>query len=312
MVAAIKLREGYDFEEELEKIKDHCQRSLASNQRPSFFFEIDDFPRSAAGKIQKAKVKELVLAKFGLKDEEQKSPAVRQAEEPVKKKLMVTSKVRRDIERPSKELIKRIGGFPTSIISDCLNRLRVMDNRIQPVVRGRPFAGPAFTVEEVEGGNLMSHIALELIQSGDVLVIDAKGAITRSCWGGLQTYAAKEREVSGIVIFGSIRDYEEIAEYDIPVYAAGVSPGGPLKGWGGFVNYPISCGGVPVLPGDVVVGDDDGVVVVPPDFLEEILSYCEERIKREEKWYKGVEQGVSTIDTVGLRESVKKLDIEFL
>ncbi|MFC1717385.1 RraA family protein, partial [Candidatus Poribacteria bacterium] len=145
-----------------------------------------------------------------------------------------------------------------------------------------------------------------------VLVIDAKGTTTRSCWGGLQTYAAKEREVSGIVIFGSVRDYQEIAEYDIPVYAAGVSPGGPLKGWGGFVNYPISCGGVPVLPGDVVVGDDDGIVVVPPDFLEEILPYCEERIKREEKWYKDVEQGISTIETVGLRENVEKLDIEFL
>ena len=114
------------------------------------------------------------------------------------------------------------------------------------------------------------------------------------------------------IIFGTVRDYQEIVKCDIPVYAIGVSPGGPLKGWSGFINYPISCGGVPVLPGDVIVGDDDGIVVVPSEFLEEVLSYCEERIKREEGWFKDVEKGISTLDTVGLRENVERLGIEFL
>ena len=312
VAAAIKFKESYTYKEEIKEIEKLCQQNLAPNQRPSFFFEIEEFPRSTAGKVQKSKVKELILTKLGLKSEEEKAAIATTEEKPIKKKLMVVAKVRRNIRRPPRELIEKIKKFPASIISDCLNRLRVMDSCIKPLVRGRPFAGPAFTVEEVEGGNLMSHIALEIIQPDDILVIDAKGTTTRSCWGGLQTYAAKLRGVAGIIIFGTVRDYQEIVKCDIPVYAIGVSPGGPLKGWSGFINYPISCGGVPVLPGDVIVGDDDGIVVVPSEFLEEVLSYCEERIKREEGWFKDVEKGISTLDTVGLRENVERLGIEFL
>ena len=86
----------------------------------------------------------------------------------------------------------------------------------------------------------------------------------------------------------------------------GCSPGGPLKGWGGFVNYPISCGGVPVLPGDVIVGDDDGVVVIPQEFLPEIIPFCQMRISREKKWFEDIKNGKSTIDTVGSNLSPDK------
>lgn len=225
---------------------------------------------------------------------------------------MHKARIKRNINRPDSGLIKELGQYPTSIISDSINRLGVMSSQIGPIVRGRPFCGPAVTVEETEGGNLMSHAALELLQPGDVMVIDAKAAKTRSCWGGLQTYMAQKKGAKAVVVNGLVRDYEDIKNYKISVYACGISPAGPLKRWGGHINYPVSCAGVVVSAGDVVAGDDDGVVVVPAAYLNETIAVCKQRKAKEKEWFKKVGEGQPTLDVVGLRSMLEELGIEYL
>jgi regulator of RNase E activity RraA len=226
-------------------------------------------------------------------------------------KTALSGRVRQVFPRHSSEVVSAMGEYPTSIVSDCMNRMGVMDGIVSPVVRGRPFCGPALTVEEVEGGNLMSHIALDLAQAGDAIVIDAKGITSRAAWGGVQTLMAEKREVGGIVINGALRDYEDIRNGKMPIYAIGTSPGGPHKGWSGNVNHSISCAGVTVNAGDLVVADDDGVVVVPFDLVEEILPLCAERKKIEDEWISRVRNGEATLDVVGLRSKLGSFGIDF-
>jgi len=309
IVAVLRMKKGVNFEKETEKIKEFCKVNLSSVQIPNHFFEIEELPKSPTGKIQKYKIKNMLLAKMkfsSLSDKE-----IGQSQSSPNNLFMVVSKVKTEVERPAKDVIEAFKSFSTSIISDCFNRLRVM-NGIKPLVKGRHFVGSAFTVEEVEGGNLMSHIALEHICAGDVLVIDGKGVTSRSCWGGLQTKCAEKKKVAAIVINGVVRDFNEIENSRIPVYCLGTSSAGPLKGWGGFINFPIACSGVPVLPGDIVVGDDDGVVVIPQEFAKEVLGYCKERLKKEEKWLQRIGEGEKTRDIVGLNEIIKRLNIQFL
>jgi len=309
IVAVLRMQKGINFEKETEKIKEFCKTNLSLVQMPTHFFEIEELPKSPTGKIQKYKIKNMLLAKMKFSSLSDKG--IEQNQSNLNDLLMVVSKVKTEVERPAKDVIEAFKSFPTSIISDCFNRLRVM-NGIRPLIKGRSFAGSAFTVEEVEGGNLMSHIALDHVCSGDVLVIDGKAITSRSCWGGLQTKCAEMKKVAAIVINGVVRDFEKIENSRIPVYCLGISSAGPLKGWGGFINFPISCSGVPVLPGDIVVGDDDGVVVIPQEFAREVLGYCKERLKKEEKWLQRIEEGGKTRDIVGLNEIIKRLNIQIL
>jgi regulator of RNase E activity RraA len=208
-------------------------------------------------------------------------------------------------------VVEALAAFPSGIVSDCLNRMGAMDGRLRALVPGVRYCGPAVTVAEVEGGNLMSHAALELLEAGDVLVIDAKGITTRACFGGVQAQAAARRGAVGLVADGAIRDVGDLAGLALGVHAAGTCPGGPLKGWGGNVNTPIACGGVAVRPGDLVLGDDDGVVVVPLELAAELPPLCAERERREEGWVRAVEGGASTVDAVGLRDALRDLGIRY-
>lgn len=218
--------------------------------------------------------------------------------------------VRTMIERADREVVEGFVGVPASIVSDCLDRMNVIDPAIRRL-HGKPFAGSAFTVEEIEAGNLMSHLALAAVQPGDVLVIDAKAVTTRACWGGLQTLSAKTKGVAAIIVDGAIRDADEVVEFDVPVYCRAVSPAGPHKGWGGRVNSPIACGGQVVNPGDVIVGDADGLAVVPRAMASRTLEAAREKLKLEEAWFERVRAGENTADFLGLRATAEKLGITF-
>jgi regulator of RNase E activity RraA len=213
---------------------------------------------------------------------------------------------------PARAVVDALRAFPTGIVSDCLGRTGALDGRIHALNAGRPFCGPAVTVEEAEGGqNLMSHVALDLVEPGDVLVIDAKGLTTRACFGGIQALAAQRRGVVGIVADGVVRDAAEIAALGLPVSALGTCPAGPLKSAGGAVNGPIACGGVTIRPGDLVLGDDDGVVVVPQAAAAGLAELCAERERLEQEWVRGVEAGRSTLDAVGLRDALRDLGLPY-
>jgi regulator of RNase E activity RraA len=221
-------------------------------------------------------------------------------------------KLVRDFPRPARAVVEALGRLPTSILSDSLDRLNVMHSALRPVVPGRRFAGPAFTVEEMEGGNLMSHLALKHLKPGDVLVIDGKGVTTRAGWGGLQTLSASRKGAAAVVIDGAIRDADDVARLGVPVYSRAVTPAGPHKGWGGRVNVPVSCGGVVVSPGDVIVGDGDGLVVVPRDAAAAVLDRSESKARTEEEWFRRVEAGADTADFLGMEQLARTYGIEIV
>lgn len=208
-----------------------------------------------------------------------------------------------NVQRADTETVRLLGEVPTSILSDCMERMNVMDNALQPFLHKRPaFSGSAVTVEEMEGGNLMSHLALKYVLAGDVLVIDGKGVVSRAGWGGLQTFAAHKMGVKAIIIDGAVRDVSDIYKYDIPVYARAVTPAGPHKGWGGRINIPISCGNQVVNPGDVVVGDADGLVVVPRGRAVAVLADAREKMEQEKEWFELVDKGEIPADFLGFSE----------
>jgi RraA family protein len=188
---------------------------------------------------------------------------------------------------------------PTGLISDCRNRLGVMSSCISRMAGGR-LAGPAFTVETVAGENGTIHRALAHAPAGSVLVVDAGGYADRAVWGGILSLAARGRGIAGVVIDGAVRDIDEIRELELPLFARATSPAGPHKGWQGRFGHPISCGGVTVAPGDVVVGDADGVVVVPAGEVTRIATDVAERLALEASWRDRIEAGESTASMLGL------------
>lgn len=188
---------------------------------------------------------------------------------------------------------------PTGVIADCRNRLGVMSSGIRHLAGGR-LAGPAFTVETVAGENGTIHRALARVPAGSILVVDAGGYVDRAVWGGILSLAARARGVAGVVIDGAVRDIDEIRELDLPLFARATSPAGPHKGWEGRIGHPISCGGVAVAPGDIVIGDADGVLVVPIDEAAHIGEAVAARLALEASWRERIVAGESTASMLGL------------
>lgn len=171
--------------------------------------------------------------------------------------------IRTKINRPDKALIERFRGIPVANIADNMNRLCCVDSSIRPYNKA-PLLGCAFTVRCTMGDNLMFHKALDMAEPGDVLVIAGGGTMLRSYCGGIMALYAKSRGLAGFIIDGCIRDVEEISKMDFPVYAKGVHPNGPYKNGPGEINVPVSFAGQVICPGDILVGDQDGIAVIRP------------------------------------------------
>lgn len=172
--------------------------------------------------------------------------------------------------------------IPSAAISDELNRACAMAAAIKPISGGMTFAGQALTVQTMVGDNAALHYALASAWPGCVLVVDARGHVDTAVWGGVLTHAAMVKGVGALVVDGSIRDVDEIRQSGFAAFSRGAVPNGPHKGFGGSVNAAISCAGVAVGPGDLVVGDGDGVVVVRPDQMAGLLDRCRARMAKEE------------------------------
>lgn len=181
-------------------------------------------------------------------------------------------RVRNAIERPAQKLIEAFREFPSPDISDLINRLYTMSSDIQNVSNKKEICGPACTVKVFPGDNLMVHKALDVAKPGDIVVVDTSGNRSHAVLGDLVSNKAIHIGIQAFVIDGLVRDIEGIRETGIPVYATGVTPIGPLHRGPGELNYPISCGGIVVNPGDIIRGDENGIVVVRKDFAEEILE----------------------------------------
>ena len=183
---------------------------------------------------------------------------------------------------PNPDLMKEFEKIPASNVADTMNRSCAMSPRIHLMSspQKQMVCGPALTVKCRAGDNLTLHAALNICREGDVLVVSNEGDTTRSLIGEIMmAYLKYDRKAAAIVLDGPIRDIDEISTWDFPVYATGTTPGGPYKEGPGEVNVPISCGEISVNPGDVILCDPDGVIVIPckdaPAVLEEAKKYME-------------------------------------
>src|SRR3712207_776291 len=200
---------------------------------------------------------------------------------------------RRNTRGPASELVHRFDAFGAADVSDMMNRLYTMNHCIKPMTpRELRLLGPACTVKVFPGDNLMVHKSLDLANPGDVLVIDASSSMMTAVIGDLVSTKARHRGIAGVVVDGLVRDLDGIlALGDFPVFARGTTPLGPLHRGPGEVNYPVSVGGIVVNPGDVVVGDADGVVVVPQESAESLLQRLEARAPGAAEYQSAVARG---------------------
>lgn len=192
--------------------------------------------------------------------------------------------------------------IPPAIASDCMNRDQSMAARIKPLAPGTRLTGQARTVACMVGDNSAIHAALRLIGPGDVLVIAAGGYTEAALWGGLLTRTALSKGAAGVVIDGSVRDIAEIREAGFPCFAAGAVPAGPHKGFGGTIDGVIACAGCTVAPGDIILGDDDGIVVVPLGRAETLLTDCRAKIAQEDDALARLRGGTLLADQIGIPE----------
>lgn len=193
------------------------------------------------------------------------------------------SNIRREFERVTPAVVQQASAFASSILADVAGRRGAMDARIAPLTHATRIAGPAFTVEVRPGDNLMIHAAMALARPGDILVIDGKADRTCALMGAIMMNTCKKLGFGGVILDASLRDTEELLELGFPVYAIGANPNGPTKGVGGRINWPVTCGGVAVNPGDLIVGDADGVVVVEREKAESLLGLAEKKVADERR-----------------------------
>ena len=184
--------------------------------------------------------------------------------------------------RLSDEILARFRGLASSNLADAMGRFNFMDPGIRQR-SGLPLCGPAVTVNTRPADNLMVHKALQVATPGDIVVVATSGSTGSSVFGELMCHTAVAARLGGIIVDGAIRDIDGITRLRLPAYSRTVSPGGCDKDGPGEINVPISCGGTVVMPGDIVVGDGDGVAVVPRDHAEEVLGLVAELVDREER-----------------------------
>jgi RraA family protein len=195
----------------------------------------------------------------------------------------------------SSEVVEKFRPIPVANISDCMWRMTAGGARLRPMHDGTVLAGPALTVRTRPGDNLLVHKALELAQPGDVVVVDAGGDLTNAIIGEIMTTYAQTRGLAGIVINGAIRDCGAIRRGSLPVYAAGVTHRGPYKDGPGEINTVIALDGMTITPGDLILGDEDGLLCVPYEQVDAI--YAAATAKQEVEARMMAEIAAGTLDT---------------
>ena len=197
--------------------------------------------------------------------------------------MSIGCKVIYDINRPAKETVEQFRGIPVANVDDNMGRIAAVDNALRPM-NASPLLGTALTVRFPQGDNLMFHKAMDMAQEGDVIVIDAGGFTDRSIFGELMVNYLRTKKVAGIVVDGSIRDTGSISKMeDFAVYARGITPNGPYKNGPGEINVPVVVGGKLCRPGDIILGDEDGVIIIPPEIADEVCQATKATMAKEEK-----------------------------
>ena len=195
------------------------------------------------------------------------------------------------VTRAPKAMIQAFAEIPTPLISDNMNRMFGGGAGLRPIHTKGTMCGPALTVHTRPGDNLMIHKALDMAEKGDVIVVEAGGDVTSAVIGEIMVRIAEKKGVAGFVIDGAVRDAGALAKNIIPVYARGVTHRGPYKDGPGEINVPVALDGMVIHPGDIVVGDEDGVVAVPTAEAAKILDLARAQVQAEAKTMKAIADG---------------------
>lgn len=194
---------------------------------------------------------------------------------------------------PPKELVEAFRHIPASNIADTMSRLCAIHSDIRLMTKPGDgnMVGVALTVKARPGDNLMLHKALNMIEPGDVVVVSNEGDRTQSLMGEIMANYAKGRGVAGFVFDGPMRDIDSLYDGGVPIYATGTTPGGPFKEGPGEINVPIACGGIMVNPGDIIVGDPDGVIVIPARDAQAVLEAAQKFMEADQGKLKAAQEG---------------------
>ncbi|RUT28303.1 RraA family protein [Arsenicitalea aurantiaca] len=207
------------------------------------------------------------------------------------------------------ELVAQFRDIPVANVSDSMSRMSAAGPQIRKMHRSGVLIGPALTVKSRPGDNLMLHKALDMAAPGDVIVMDAGGDLTNALFGELMLAHALNRKIAGFVLNGAIRDADAIYETNLPVYAAGVTHRGPYKDGPGEINVPIAICGMVVKPGDLILGDSDGVVAIPANDAEDILVKARAKQRSEAQQMEAIK--AQTNDRTWVDASLHRLGCDF-
>lgn len=205
------------------------------------------------------------------------------------------------------DILARLGAFGAATIHEAQGGIGAMDSAIKPLSPTMKVAGRAYTVDCAPADNLAIQYAVTVVKPGDVLVVDAKSFTEAGMWGDVLTEFAQLRGLAGLVIDGAVRDANAILVSGFPVFARGLCIRGTAKHAPGRTNIPIICGGVTICPGDFVIGDADGVVVVAGEDVEEVLRLSAERELKEAAFKASFRTGATLLNLMGLESRADEL-----
>lgn len=218
----------------------------------------------------------------------------------------------RSIDRPPLEVVTGLAGAGVATIHEAAGKTGLMAPSIRPIQDGVKIGGPAVTVLCPPGDNLMIHAAVEVVQPGDLLVVATSSRSTDGMFGDLLATSLRARGCAGLVIDAGVRDVAELRAMQFPVWSAAIHAQGTVKASPGSVNAPVVCAGVQVAPGDVVVADDDGVVVVPRSSTADVLDAANDRLTKEAETRRRLEDGELGLDFYGLRDKLQVLGVRWV
>jgi regulator of RNase E activity RraA len=223
---------------------------------------------------------------------------------------MYTLEINQPKRRVSPEWIAKYREIPAAVVGDCMARIQATPAAIRAMhAAGTVLAGPAYTVKTRPGDNLFVHKAIDLAQPGDIIIVDAGGALDNAIVGEMMATHAETRGLGGLIIYGAIRDSGHVRNHPFPVYAAGVTLRGPFQSGPGQVNVPIALGSMSVEPGDLLLGDDDGVICIPYDIVESLYPDAKKRLDGENAQRDRVRNG--TVDRKWIDDRLTAMPFTF-